>query len=84
MTPMGGGAARLCLVTQAQEGSVHVNANGAKINDEFVLHFSGESCLSNGVYRVICRNGPIVHAKRTKPIQPGPRPLQGESRARLG
>jgi hypothetical protein len=84
MTPMDGGASRLCLVTQSQDGSVHVNANGATINDDFVLHFSGESCLSNGVYRVISRNGPVVHARLTKPIQPGPTPSQGESRAWLG
>jgi hypothetical protein len=84
MTPMDGGACRLCLVTQFQQGLVHVNANGATISDEFVLHFSGESCLSNGVYRVIWRNGLIVHAKLTKPIQQGLTYSQGGSRAWLG
>ena len=63
---------------------MHVNPNGATIGDEFVLHFSGESCLSNGVYRVIWRNGLIVHAKLTKPTQQGLTHSQGESRAWLG
>jgi hypothetical protein len=84
MTPTDGGPFRLCLVTQTQEGSVQVNANGATISDEFALHFSGESCLSNGVYQVITRNGPIVHARLIKPSQPGSEPLQGESRTWLG
>jgi hypothetical protein len=63
---------------------VQVNANGATISDEFALHFSGESCLSNGVYQVITRNGPIVHARLVKPSRPGSEPLQGESRTWLG
>jgi hypothetical protein len=55
MTSTDGGAARLCLVTQSEDGHVRVNANGARIDDEFELQFSGDSSLSNGVYRVVCR-----------------------------
>ena len=79
-----GGAARLCLVTQSEDGHVRVNANGARIDDEFELQFSGDSSLSNGVYRVVCRSDLIVHAKLTKPIQQGPSLFQGESRTSLG
>ena len=84
MTSMDGGAARLCLVTQSADGLVHVNANGARIDDEFELHFSGDSSLSTGLYRVVWRSDLIVHAKLTKPIQPGVTLLQGESRTWLG
>ena len=83
MTSTDGGAARLCLVTQSEDGHVRVNANGARIDDEFELQ-SGDSSLSNGVYRVVCRSDLIVHAKLTKPIQQGPSVLQGESRTWLG
>jgi hypothetical protein len=84
MTSTDGGAARLCLVTQSEDGHVRVNANGARIDDEFELQFSGDSSLSNGVYRVVCRSDLIVHAKLTKPIQQGPSVLQGESSTWLG
>ena len=84
MTSTDGGAARLCLVAQSEDGLVRVNANGAKLNDEFVLHFSGDSSLSDGVYRVLWRNDLIVHAKLTKPTQQGLTAFQGENRAWLG
>jgi hypothetical protein len=84
MTSMDGGAARLCLVTQSENGLVRVNANGAKIDDEFVLHFSGDSSLSNGVYRVLCRNDFIVHAELAKPTRQNRTLFQGESHAWLG
>jgi hypothetical protein len=84
MTSTDGGAARLCLVTQSEDGHVRVNANGARIDDEFELQFSGDSSLSNGVYRVVCRSDLIVHAKLTKPIQQEPSLFQGESRTSLG
>ena len=79
-----GGAAQLCLVTQSEDGLLRVNANGAKVEDEFELHFSGDSSLSNGVYRVVWRSELIVHAKLTKPIQQSPSPFQGESGVWLG
>jgi hypothetical protein len=84
MTSMDGGAERLCLVTQSEDGLVRVNANGASIDDEFELYFSGGSSLSNGFYRVAWRNDLIVHAKLTEPIQQGPSLFQGESRSWLG
>jgi hypothetical protein len=84
MTATDGGAPRLCLVTQSEDGHVRVNANGARIDDEFELQFSGTSSLSNGVYRVVCRNDLIVHAKLTKPFQQGLSVFQGESRTWLG
>jgi hypothetical protein len=84
MTSTDGGAARLCVVTQSEDGLVRVNANGAIIDDKFALHFSGDSSLSNGVYRVVWRNDLIVHAELTKPIQQDPTLFQGESRTWLG
>jgi hypothetical protein len=84
MTSIDGGAARMCLVMQSQDGFVRVNANGAKIDDEFVLHFSGDSSLSSGVYRVSWRNDLIVHAKLTKPVRQDPSFFQGEGRSGLG
>jgi hypothetical protein len=41
---------------------VRVNANGIRIPDEFVLHFSGGGHFKDGTYKVIWRNGPIVGA----------------------
>ena len=53
---------RLCLVSDLSEGGVRVNANGIRIPDEFVLHFSGSGHFKDGTYKVIWRNGSIVGA----------------------
>jgi hypothetical protein len=82
-TPTDDGAARLCFVTQSENGLVRVSANGAKLDDD-VLHFSGDSSLTGGSYRVLWRNDLTIHAKLTKPTQRGLTAFQGESRARLG
>jgi hypothetical protein len=85
MTSIDGAAARLCTVMRSQDGLVRVNANGAKIDDEFMLHFSGDSSLSDGTYRVLWRHDPIVLAKLIKPTKPGRAGFsQAESRTRPG
>src|SRR4029079_3726271 len=65
MTSMCGVAERLCLVTQSEDGLVRVNANGARIDDEFELHFSGGSSLTNDFYSVALRKAPMLHATLT-------------------
>jgi len=54
---------RHCIVNDFSEEGVRITSHGFGVPNEFVLRFSNEGRLKNGMYKVIWRNQLIVGAK---------------------